>query len=149
MAEASVDPNESHILTENEMKESHEAPEAAGVTRMPVAGEAILTSDGKNFGIVRQTHGGYIEIDREGDPDYWLSDAYVVANDGDRLILRVPMSEAESHRLRRPGLESMDGRLVGLGTSQETDQEALRTRERMEAELLAQRGGRMDTGLRR
>lgn len=141
---------ETPIRTKHEMMEAHDAPgrePGDSSYRRPEAGETILTSEGKHFGSVKQVHGGYIEVDREGDPDYWLSSSYIVSNDGEKLYLRVPMEEADIHRLRQPGIDSLHTRQAGVGTTLQSDQEALRMREMMEAELLAQRGT-MDTGLR-
>lgn len=112
------------------------------------AGTTVYTSDGKHLGSVKQVKGGYFELDREGEADYWLSQLYVVSNDGERAYLNVPMDEVPTHRLQQPGLEMLDRGLSRFGTKDETNMEALHTRELMERELREQRGT-IDTGLER
>jgi len=110
------------------------------------SGQSVMTSDGREIGRVRDVSRGYFSIDCGPEDDYWLSTLYVAETRGDKVSLTFPSAEAEAHRLRQPGIETVDRTLTGTGTLDQTRVDALRIREQMEHELLEQRGT-IDTGV--
>ncbi|MGE5597241.1 MAG: hypothetical protein ACM3S1_14550 [Hyphomicrobiales bacterium] len=111
----------------------------------PAPGTQVLTSDGREAGRVQSVKDGYFALDC-GDPEFWLSCAYIASNEGERVHLSIPANELEEHRLRKPGIQTLDRNLAGTGTQDQTELHSLRVRELMEQELVQQRGT-MDTGL--
>jgi hypothetical protein len=112
------------------------------------AGWEVLASGGDRMGTVATVQGGYFALDMRGGGDYWLSSAYVDRCEDGVVRLSLSKDEADEHRLRQPGLEPQQA--VGQASMRDhvlNEREALEVRERMERELLEQRGT-MDTGLR-
>lgn len=117
-------------------------------TNGPAVGCSVLTSEGERMGRVKKVQGGYFELEVPGDPDFWLSSAYIDSWNDDTVRLNVGRQELEEHRLHAPGLSSeQDPHRADNEDHIISDEEALAQRERMERELLAQRG-RLDSGLK-
>jgi hypothetical protein len=119
---------------------------SATEAKAPEIGCTVLDRDGAFLGSVQQVQGGYFEIDMPGDPDFWLSSVYVDSNDGERIRLSLNSRETAEHRLRAPGLSaSAETEHEEVRDQIISDEEALAQRERMERELIRQRGG-LDSG---
>ena len=121
-------------------------PQDVDFTAIPV-GSPVLDAGGNQVGTFRAVHGGYFELDRPDDPDFWLSRAHVSGFSSDGVRLALGSEDFESHRLHAPGLEPEDEPLDRPRDFVITEQEALEQRERMERELREQRGV-MDTDVR-
>lgn len=102
----------------------------------------VVTSDGAQFGLVSELHGGYFKIDVPMARDFWLSTAYIADNTMDRVTLTLRKDEVEEHRLEAPGLETQEAPASGAVID---DQTMLSQRERMEREL-AQQNERLRSG---
>lgn len=126
--------------------QDHEEVEAAP-HRALSPGQEVITTDGKQIGAVRSIGRGYFSVDVGPEDDYWLSNIYISSTEGGRVTLNFPSDEADAHRLRQPGLETLDRTLTGTGTLDQTRMDAVRIREQMEHEMLEQRGT-MDTDVR-
>ena len=102
----------------------------------------VVTSDGHQFGYVKELHGGYFKLDVPMAKDFWLSQAYIADYNMDRVSLTLRKDEVEEHRLEAPGLETQEQ----AGSAAVIDDQAMLTqRERMEREL-AQQNERLRTG---
>lgn len=119
---------------------------AATSVKAPEVGCSVVDRDGAFLGTIEQVRGGYFEIDMPGDRDFWLSSAYIDSSDGDKLHLSLNSRETAEHRLRAPGLSEQDPAMAEPRDHIISDEQALEQRERMERELLRQRGG-LDGGL--
>lgn len=108
----------------------------------PAAGASVWTSDGKQFGYVKEVRGDYFKVDIPWAADYWLACAHIAEVDGPRTILRLRHDELDGHRLEQPGLDAIDERAPGVFTAEEVANQ----RERMERELEMQKE-RMRAGL--
>ena len=100
----------------------------------PILNTPVFTSDGEQFGYVKEIQGGYFKLDVPMALDYWLSRAYIADSTLDRVTLSLNKNEVEEHRLSAPGLE---GREHSEGVISDADM--LSQRERMERELEEQR----------
>lgn len=108
----------------------------------PEVGCPVVARDGTALGTVKQVHGGYFEIDIPNDPGYWISSVYIESSGADRVRLSLDRRETAEHRLHAPGLSSEeDPHLADVADHIISDEEALAQRERMERELMRQRGG--------
>lgn len=113
---------------------------------MPREGWEVLTSDGESLGHVAAIHGGYFSLDTRA-AGYWLSRRHIRHCEEGIVRLAFTKNEADEHRLRKPGLEpASDPDRAGIRDRVLDDTEALTNRERMERELIQQRGT-IDTGL--
>lgn len=108
----------------------------------PTVGASVWTSDGVQFGSVKEVQGDYFKIDVPWATDYWLSCAHVAEAAGDSTILRLPKDELDDHRLEAPGVDSLEEAATPLFSSTEVAEQ----RERMERELELQKE-RMRSGL--
>ena len=124
------------------LRRSHDVETAPATERTPV-----FAADGTSCGYITETHGGYIRIESEGD-SFWLSTAYLGRNDSDRAELTINGEGISRHRLSAPGLEpTHDPDSAAPRDMVLSDDEALAQRERMEQELLRQRGT-LDSGIK-
>lgn len=113
----------------------------------PAINVPVFTADGTRCGFVKSTHGGYIELEGGQGDSFWLSTVYIKSADDSRIQLTFPDAELETHRLSEPGLEpERDPDAASARDAVLSDAEQLAQRERMEKELLRQRGT-IDTGL--
>ncbi|MCK9517828.1 MAG: hypothetical protein M0R74_02195 [Dehalococcoidia bacterium] len=110
-------------------------------------GDSVVSADGREIGSVQSVRGGYFELEALGTDRFWLSSAYVATARDGRVELTLSADGVTEHRLHKPGLETVDPNLAGTGDRVRTSLEALQMRERIEQELLEQRGT-IDTGLR-
>ncbi len=128
------------IDTEAEM-----ATNAAAFTLSP--GDQVFSSDGQEIGSIGSVKGGYFHLEQPSGDRFWLSRVYVTSARDGRVDLTLTAEGVSEHRLQKPGLETIDRGLAGTGDRVTTSIEALQMRERIEQELLAQRGT-MDTDVR-
>jgi len=105
----------------------------------------VQTGDGTRLGQVKAVHGSYFEVDVPHEEDYWLAAHYVGSYEQGNIRLTLDRGEVDEHRVRAPATTTMTGEVGDTGILSE--QEALEQRERMERQLLEQRG-KMDTGLK-
>jgi|GEM_PF-2751413 len=110
-------------------------------------GDRVVSSDGREIGMVGSVKGGYFHLEQPNGDRFWLSSVYVADSRDGRVSLALTADGVNDHRLQRPGLETIDRSLGGIGDRVQTSIEALQMRERIEQELLAQRGT-MDTDVR-
>lgn len=103
------------------------------------AGAAVLASDGKQLGEVREIEGPHFRVDAPLERDYWLSLAYVVSADAGRVVMSFPASEVGPYKVSASSMD--EGLKAGPGGGEvilsETEQRE--QRERMARELAEQR----------
>lgn len=104
----------------------------------------VSTSDGVQFGFVKEIHGSYFKIDVPMGRDYWLSQEYINDSTLDMVTLSLRKDELDEHRLSAPGLEDVDAETEDGGIL--SSAEVLTQREHMERELELQRE-KMRSGL--
>lgn len=113
-------------------------------TREPIMDTPVSTSDGVQFGFVKEIHGSYFKIDVPMGRDYWLSQEYINDSTLDMVTLSLRKDELDEHRLSAPGLEDVDAETEDGGIL--SSAEVLTQREHMERELELQRE-KMRSGL--
>ena len=99
----------------------------------PLVDTPVYTSDGEQFGYVKELQGGYFKVDVPMAKDFWLSKVYIEDCTMDKVRLKLGKDEVEEHRLSAPGAENQNSDRVL------SDTDALAQRERMERELEEQR----------
>lgn len=105
----------------------------------------VQTGDGMSLGKVTAVHGNFFQVDVPHEEDYWLAAHYIGSYDQGRIRLKLDKGEVDEHRVHAPATTTMTGEAGDAGILSED--EALEQRERMERELVEQRG-KMDTGLK-
>lgn len=122
------------------------SPAAAPSSAQVTVGARVIAAGGVEIGTVEETTSGYFKLSREGDENSWLSDMYIESSDASSVKLTFEAPELDGHSLRQPGLQTLHRELGGTGTRFQTELDSLHVRERMEHELVRQRGT-MDTGV--
>jgi hypothetical protein len=122
----------------------HDSKDIDALTESDI-GCQVETQDGARLGTVKAVHGDFFEVDVSNEEDYWLAAKYIGSYEDRRIRLSLPRQEVDKHRLHAPGVTSMTGQVGDAGILSE--EEALTQRERMEAELIRQRG-KMHTDVR-
>jgi len=74
----------------------------------PAAGASVWTSDGTQFGYVKEVKGDYFKVDIPWASDYWLSCVHIAQLDGQRAILRLRKDQLDDHRLGQAGVDSLE-----------------------------------------
>ena len=108
-----------------------------------LVGKTVICRAGEEIGRVKAVRGGYFQLEPMASGCYWLSTAYIVHAPGEVVWISLPKDALADHRLAAPGLEPATMAVAASESDRLlSDEEALRQRERMEREILAQRRGR-------
>lgn len=112
----------------------------------PAINTPVQTADGHEVGFVKDLQGGYFEVAASGGDNFWLSCDHLVKVADRAVTVDFDAASLGEHRLNNPGIEPQhDPDRAAIRDALLSDEEALEQRERMEQELLGQRGT-IDTG---
>ncbi len=103
-------------------------------------GHTLVSADGKSLGVVKDTHGSYLQIDPSRGREYWIATEHVAYTEAEAVTVAFDKGDIDDYKLEEPGIEPSEDPFRAIAEdSIVAPEEQLEQRVRMERELAEQR----------